>query len=106
MAVNKAAQRATSTVRPDPAPFQAVIDQGRAPIDLVLDAYAHVLGIWIANGGSEIQPGDVVQERPAVDPYEPPTLDALLIIRDRYRMWAEWGRSTQFSMPSCPLPGR
>lgn len=88
MAINKKAQRAASTVRPDPAPFQALVDQGKAALDVVLDAYEVVLCQWSANGGTS-DSGDVIQDRPVVDPNEPPGLDALLIHRWRERMFAD-----------------
>lgn len=86
MAVNKKAQRAASTVRPDPAPFQALVDTGAAPYDVVLDAYELVLCRWTANGGVPEQI-EVSQERPEID--REPTLDGLLVLRHRERQWAE-----------------
>jgi hypothetical protein len=69
MAVSKKRARLTKDGEPDPAPFVRVIDDGLAEPRVVAQAYLQAYGQWIEAGGDPS--GDVVQERPEVDPTDP-----------------------------------
>lgn len=86
MAVSKERKEQPAGDPPDPAPFDRIIREGLADIDDVLDAYQLVLGEWGAAGGHFVAV-EITQERPVIDPNEPPSVQSLLIRRNRERMF-------------------
>jgi hypothetical protein len=79
--------------RPDSEAFQAVLDKGIAPADVVFAAYDRALAEH--NEGKPYRQlleeafsdGGVVQERPVIDPGESPSFDGQHVRRKRDQQW-------------------
>jgi len=70
---------------PDAKAFVRVIDDGLASPSVVSAAYQQALTDWAAGKtyAEQIRPGDVVQERPVIDPSLAPTPEARMIMLGR-----------------------